>query len=100
MKKLYLGNFSQTGFLQNLSGLEELTLDGCRVDDGSAFAGLTSLKTLTCTSFGHSEMDYSFVASLPALETLDLEGNGHLRGYFRDFQYAFPEIPGYQLYGV
>ncbi len=85
LKKLYLGNFSQTGFLQNLSGLEELTLDGCRVDDGSAFAGLTSLKTLTCTSFGHSEMDYSFVASLPALETLDLEGMvtyGDISGIF------------------
>lgn len=85
LKKLYLANFSQTGFLRNLGGLEELTLDGCQVDDGSAFAGLTSLKNLTCTSFGHSEMDYSFVASLPALESLNLEGMvtyGDISGIF------------------
>lgn len=74
MKELYLEGFEETGFLRAMGGLESLTLDGCIMNNPSDFEGLTSLRTLTCTSFTGSERDYSFITRLTALEELDMRG--------------------------
>ncbi len=74
MEEMYLDGFTQTGFLRSMENLRELTLDSCTVDTPSDFGGLVNLKSLTCSSFGYMERDYSFVTSLPALEELDMHG--------------------------
>lgn len=85
MEELTLEGFQGMGFLRNMGGLVKLTLDGCRVSDLSVFSGLTGLKSLTCTSFGPSEWDYSFIPGLTSLEEVDLFGTstyGDLSGIF------------------
>lgn len=85
MEELTLEGFQEMRFLTKMNGLLKLTLDSCPVSDFSVFSGLTSLKSLTCTSFGAAERDYRFIPQLTSLEEVNLSGTstyGDISGIF------------------
>ncbi|MCI8510668.1 MAG: leucine-rich repeat domain-containing protein [Lachnospiraceae bacterium] len=85
VEELYLEGFKKLKFLQNMGSLTTLTLDSCPVDEPGNLSGLANLKSLTCTTFGAMEQDYSFIPKLTALESVDLHGTatyGDISGIF------------------
>ena len=62
------------GFLHNMSLLEELTLESCRVNSKDAFSALTGLKKLTCDRLFGDFSNLSFVSDIPSLEYLNVNG--------------------------
>lgn len=85
LRSLFLDGFTHTGFLRNMPQLSQLTLSSCTVEDPADIAGLSNLKSLTCTSFAPTARDYSFICGLTALENLDMDGivtYGDISGFF------------------
>ncbi len=98
MKKLTIEDreIPSLSFLSGMTGLEELTISGCKIGDGMSFIGtLPSLKKLTLSNCGLSTIadlanaqmlteldlsnnaigDISVLSGMTALETLDLSEN-------------------------
>ena len=73
LESLSITRMDTVKFLKNMSKLEDLQLLYCEIDDTSAFAGLTSLKTFQCSSPGY-DTSWNFVANIPALEVINLNG--------------------------
>lgn len=75
LKKLSLdGQFEDFTFLQNMRELEELHLSGCDLKAGMNLAGLTSMKTLSCSSLIGFDWKVSAIEEYQMVECLDLHG--------------------------
>lgn len=74
LKSLTLGGFDSTSFIRNFGALEQLSLEGCGIDDPGAFAGLVNLKELKCSRVYGDTAGWKFASQLAALTKLDLTG--------------------------
>lgn len=75
LRKLSLnGQFEDFTFLQNMRELEELHLSGCDLEAGMDLSGLTSLKSLSCSSLQGFEWKVSAIEEYQMVECLDLHG--------------------------
>lgn len=74
LTKLSVTHADDVGFLHNMSLLEELTLEGCRVNSKDAFSALTGLKKLTCDRLFGDFSNLSFVSDIPSLQYLNVNG--------------------------
>lgn len=74
LKKLSLDQFQDCSFIQNMSELTELHLDGCSPAKGMDLSKLTSLKELSCTSFTGIQLEIAAIEAFQMLERLDLHG--------------------------
>lgn len=76
LKTLMLGGFDQISFIRNFGALETLSLEGCGIEDPSAFSSLVNLKDLKCSRVYGDMAGWKFAMQLPALVKLDLTGVG------------------------
>lgn len=74
LTKLSVTHADDVGFLHNMNLLEELELEGCRVNSKDGFSALTSLKKLTCNRLFGDFTDLSFISDIASLEYLDING--------------------------
>lgn len=72
LESLTISGMDTVGFLQNMSNLISLEIEGCKINENSAFSALENLKTLKCRHIYSYDSDWGFVAKIPSLEVLDL----------------------------
>lgn len=73
LKKLSLSGARDCSYIENLSSLTELHLNGCSLPETFDPAKLTSLNTLSLT-FPYHEQELAAVEKFPSLERIDLQG--------------------------
>ena len=74
LSRLSLSGAAHINFLRNMTALQELSLDGCKIEDTEVFTYLTGLKTLKCSSILGEISGWRFVTKIPSLQSLDLSG--------------------------
>ena len=74
LKKLSLEQFHDCSFLENMVNLTELHLTGCDITEEIDLSNLTSLTTLSCTSYVGSPLEVNTIKKFKMLECLDLHG--------------------------
>ena len=75
LKKLSLEQFHDCSFLENMVNLTELHLTGCDITEEIDLSNLTSLTTLSCTSYVGSPLEVDTIKKFKMLECLDLHGS-------------------------
>ncbi len=73
LTKLTLESFSSCSFLQNMTELTTLTLNGCDLPENIDLSGLTKLKRLTCTT-AYTDRSLQFIGGISSLESVNLRG--------------------------
>lgn len=73
LKKLSLSGVEDCSYIENLTALTELHLDGCALPENVDPSKLTSLTTLSITFEYHSQ-EPSVIEKFPALERINLQG--------------------------
>lgn len=71
LETLMITRMDTVQFLRNMSKLEVLQMQYCDIDDSSAFEGLASLKSFSCSSLGY-DTGWDFITRIPALEVIKL----------------------------
>ncbi len=74
LKKLSLEQFHDCSFLEDMVNLTELHLTGCDITEEIDLSNLTSLTTLSCTSYVGSPLEVDTIKKFKMLECLDLHG--------------------------
>ena len=75
LKILSLEQFHDCSFLQDMVSLTELHLSGCDITEEIDLSKLTSLTTLSCTSYVGSPLEVDMIEKFEMLECLDLHGS-------------------------
>ncbi|MDE7404370.1 MAG: leucine-rich repeat domain-containing protein, partial [Lachnospiraceae bacterium] len=75
LKKLSLEQFHDCSFLEDMVNLTELHLTGCDIAEEIDLSNLTSLTTLSCTSYVGSPLEVDTIEKFKMLECLDLHGS-------------------------
>ncbi len=73
LTELTLRNFHSCGFIQNMTELTQLKLEGCDMPENIDLSGLTQLKKLTCTT-SYTDRSLKFIGSISSLESINLRG--------------------------
>lgn len=74
LHSLSISGVKNISFLRNMKVLQELNLEGGKIDNPEIFTHLTELKSLKCSYISDDLSDWNFVTKLPSLESLDLSG--------------------------
>lgn len=73
LRRLKVNGMDTVSYLSGMGGLEKLELEWVDIDSTAPFAGLANLKELTCSRIP-DETKWDFVARIPSLEVLNLNG--------------------------
>ena len=71
--ELTLENFQSCDFLQNMTELMTLSLNGCDLPENIDLSGLTKLKKLTCMT-SYTDRSLRFIGGISSLESVNLRG--------------------------
>lgn len=73
LRRLKVNGMDTVSYLSGMGGIEELELEWVEIDSTAPFAGLASLKELTCSRIP-DQTKWDFVVRIPSLEVLNLNG--------------------------